>query len=157
MTMGGQMTIKELCKKAHKTAVSKGFWSKECIGCNGSGEIFDDSAIGSGYEGDLTGVGMHKACPTCKGTKLSKDKKERNDGEMIALMHSELSEALEALRHGNLKSDHIPEFSLLEEEMADVLIRIGDFCEARNVRLDKAIKAKMKFNETRPKKHGKEF
>ena len=33
---------------------------------------------------------------------------ERNDGEMIALMHSELSEALAALRHGNPPDDKVP-------------------------------------------------
>ena len=50
----------------------------------------------------------------------------RNVGEAIALMHSELSEALEAHLHGNPPSDHIPEFSGLEEEFADLLIRVFD-------------------------------
>lgn len=54
---------------------------------------------------------------------------ERNQAEMIALMHSELSEALEGLRHGNPPSDHIPAFSAIEEEFADVIIRIMDNAE----------------------------
>jgi hypothetical protein len=48
---------------------------------------------------------------------------ERNDGELIALIHSEASEMLEGLRHGNPKSDHIPEFCAGEEESADIIIR----------------------------------
>ena len=44
----------------------------------------------------------------------------------IALMHSELSEALEAVRIGNPSSEKIPEFSLLEEELADVILRINE-------------------------------
>ncbi len=69
-------------------------------------------------------------------------------------MHSELSEALEALRHGNGPSDHIPEFSGVEEELADVIIRICDVAQERGWRVAEAIIAKMAFNATRPHRHG---
>jgi NTP pyrophosphatase (non-canonical NTP hydrolase) len=81
----------------------------------------------------------------------------RNNGELIALVHSELSEALEGLRHGNPPSEHIPEFSAAEEEMADAVIRIADMCAARGWDLQGAIESKMEFNKGRPRKHGKEF
>ncbi len=80
-----------------------------------------------------------------------------NVGEKIALMHSELSEALEAARHGNPKSEHIPEYPAIAEELADTIIRIFDFSGAYGVDLDGAFKAKMQFNENRPYKHGKAF
>ena len=75
------------------------------------------------------------------------------DGTRIALMHSELSEALEAIRK-DLVSDHIPEFSGVEEEMADVIIRIMDFSGLKKLRIGEAILAKMAYNETREYKHG---
>ena len=82
----------------------------------------------------------------------------RNQGEQIALMHSELSEALEAIRHKNPPSDHIPEFSGIEEELADVIIRIMDFSEAYGFRTAEAVIVKQAFNEGRAYKHGgKEF
>ena len=93
---------------------------------------------------------------------MAKDKgwwdKERNDAEMIALMHSELSEALEALRHGNPKDDHIPEFYGTEAEMADVVIRIMDYGKGRGLRIAEAITAKIEYNAGRARMHGnKEF
>lgn len=80
--------------------------------------------------------------------------KERNDGELICLMHSELSEALEALRHGNPADDKIPEFSGVEAELADVVIRIMDFAAGRNLSVASAILAKMQMNKRRERMHG---
>lgn len=82
---------------------------------------------------------------------------ERNDAEMIALCHSELSEALEALRQGNPPDDKIPEFSGAEAELADCLIRIFDMCHGRGWRLAEAVLTKMEYNAGRPYRHGKTF
>lgn len=80
--------------------------------------------------------------------------KDRNDGEALMLVVSELAEGLEALRRGNPPSDHIPDFSGIEEELADVVIRIMDLSMARGWNVAEAILAKARFNETRPHKHG---
>ena len=80
---------------------------------------------------------------------------ERNDGEAIALMHSELSEALEALRKDpKATDDHLSEFLGVEAEFADVIIRIMDLSAKRGWNVGSAILAKAEYNKQRAYKHG---
>lgn len=104
-------------------------------------------AIGKGFWEDEN----KPPCPTC-----GRDYK-RNRGEIIALMHSELSEALEGLRHGNPPDEHIPQHRSLGVELADAVIRIFDTAEAEGIDLGAVIRDKHAFNEGRPYKHGKGF
>ena len=80
----------------------------------------------------------------------------RNKGEMIALMHSELSEMLEAIREPK-QDHHCPEFTNETVEAADLLIRVFDYCQGWNLPLCEALSAKIAYNQNRPHKHGKAF
>ncbi len=78
----------------------------------------------------------------------------RATGEVFMLMVTEISEAMEAYRSGNPASDKIKGFSRIEEELADVIIRLLDFAGKEGMDIEGALVAKMTYNEKRPHRHG---
>lgn len=134
-------TLNDLITVCHTIALAKGFWDeKDCPKCLGRGYIAPN--IQQSRDGFEEGFG----CDRCNNTGRVLF---RNDGEAIALMHSELSEALEALRKENREN--------LAEELADCVIRILDYCGGNNIDLEKVLIEKIAKNMDRPYKHGKEF
>lgn len=223
-----EQTIKRFIKDAHDNAIEKGFY--DCPECKGSG---DDLCCGGPFD-----------CGVCNGTGIDQNK---NIGELLMLIVSELGEALEAHRCGrfadNKELDHIlnsfEEYhdngsvmqiagrystqikDTFEDKIADVFIRLfdlcgyynldtpeidheiseidheiseigidinigeslliitefccymakdgglsdmdivlsslSDMCERLNIPIEKHISAKMAYNKTRPRKHGKKY
>ena len=125
--------------EVHQTALNKGWWDSSDDFRTATALIREHVPDGASKEQALEAV-----------FNLGK----RNDGEMLCLMHSELSEALEALRHGNPPDDKCPEFDSLTVELADVLIRMMDFAEYHRLPLARAVIAKMDMNRGRPHMHG---
>ena len=78
----------------------------------------------------------------------------RSIGEVLMLVVTELAEAMEAYREGNPESEKIRGFSRMEEELADVMIRLLDLAENEGFNLEAAVLAKMVYNEDRPYRHG---
>lgn len=99
----------------------------------------------------------------------------KNIGEMIALIHSEASEALEADRKDHFTTANMDavngwvldddfKFSFseqvkntFEDELADIMIRVMDLAAFKNIDLEAHIKAKMRYNSLREHKHGKKY
>ncbi len=89
---------------------------------------------------------------------------DRNPGELLALIHSEVSECLEGVRK-NAMDDKLPWRKAEEVELADVLIRVFDYAKGRGLDLGGAYAEKMFYNahradhkhENRLKADGKKF
>ena len=79
-----------------------------------------------------------------KGTK-----KDRNIGELLCLIHSEISEAMEGARKG-LMDNHLKHKSMMEVELADAIIRIFDLAESKGFKLGQTIYEKLEYNKSRP-------
>lgn len=73
---------------------------------------------------------------------------ERNKGEMLCLIHSEISEAMEGERKG-LQDDKLPHRKMAEVELTDALIRIFDYAAAHGYDLQGAFDEKMAYNAVR--------
>ena len=93
--------------------------------------------------------------------------KERNVGEMLMLVTSELGEAMEAHRKGRFANlEAYEEFSedfddaikdTFEDEIADSVIRLLDMCGGLGIDIDTHIRLKLEYNKTRERLHGKKY
>lgn len=73
---------------------------------------------------------------------------ERNRAELLCLIHSEISEAMEGERR-ELPDDKLPHRRMAEVELADALIRIFDYAGGFGYDLEGAFLEKMEYNATR--------
>lgn len=121
--------------------------------------ILDDQSIN--YESST-----NQLVKLCHG--LAKDAgwhdNPREVGTLLALVHSEISEAMEGFRK-DLMDDHLPHRKMAEVELADAVIRIFDLAGKEGFDLGGALVEKLAYNTKRPdhkkenreKTNGKKF
>lgn len=112
------MTIRELQKQVHETAIGAGW-----------------------YDGELG------------------EKSESRIASMLCLIHSEVSEALEDLRHNRMELEGDASSGRLKpvgfpSELADIIVRVLDLAEWLGIDMEQAIQDKASFNSRRDYKHG---
>lgn len=116
-------------------------------------------------------IGLNESAKTIHNNNREKGfwDKERNVGELLMLVTSELGEALDAHQKGRFANwEQYEEYSLyspglfkthikdsFEDEIADAIIRLLDLSAGLNIDIEKHINAKVKYNKSRERLHGK--
>jgi hypothetical protein len=113
-----ESAAKDLVYFCHGQANENGWWTE----------------LGTGR--DLTSTDYPKVQPN------------KNVGELLCLVHSEISEAMEGHRK-LLMDDKLPHRTMLEVELADALIRICDMSGGLGLDLAGAVAEKLVYNATR--------
>src|SRR5271156_4234483 len=107
-----------------------------------------DFVIDAGFVINMLAEDVHKANAKWWIDIKTGDPLDRNVGELLCLVHSEISEAMEGHRKG-LMDDKLPHRSMLEVELADAVIRIFDIAAGRGLDLRGAYVEKMRYNKHR--------
>lgn len=135
-------TMEKIRDKCHQNSVNKGFWDEKIDKLRNESGVYLDVA-----------------------------RKPWNFGEKLMLIVSEIGEMFEAWRQNKVECDKpidLPDetvtlatgetgkrrMTAVEEEMADVFIRLFDLCGKLDLDVGRIILAKMAYNETRSHMHG---
>lgn len=148
------MTINEMAEKAHNNAKDKGF-----------------------YLSTETALKVAENYTEESGDDMYSHIKDAFIAQRLALIHSEVSEALEAARDNRLErtcyctDDELEEmtdtsFAIHYKEcfkdrfaadLAGTMIRLGDLANWLGIDLQRAVELEMRYNSTRAHKHGKSY
>lgn len=127
--------INEMVKIAHGVAKEGGWWDRK----------------GAAAKADALRNDPNKACEYSNEMLDLLDEvadEGRNPLELLALCHSELSEALEGIRKDQM-DDKLPHRKMFEVELADTLLRIFDIAGGFDLDIGGALTEKLLFNTTR--------
>ena len=101
------------------------------------------------HETEIKGRSLNELAQLCHRIAVEKGfwEKERNIGEALMLIVTELAEAMEAHR--------VQDEANFKEEIADSFIRLLDLCGGLKIDIEEEIYKKALHNKNRPYKHGK--
>lgn len=138
------LTIAALIEEAHATAVDKGWYDQsrtlpELIALAHSelSEALEEHKDGRDYDEVYWKI-SELADTSYAGGEFSDNSFQKLDEKLRTRM----------LASGDAKPEGIP------IELADLLIRVADMCGHYKIDLERALRLKMSFNETRPQRHG---
>ena len=104
--------------------------------------------ISSGFYLNGLAAEVHQANEKWWRDSVTEQPIDRNMGEMLMLVVTELAEGMEGYRK-SLPDDHLPHRPMLEVELADAIIRILDIAGANCMDIGGAFVEKMEYNKKR--------
>lgn len=128
-------SLRQYCEEAHRNACEKGFHDQDKINLN----LYIENATTDKESLDRIYY--------MQSLNMIKD---------IALVITELSEAIEFIRKDQFAKDNIWK-ETFEEEVADTFIRLFDLCGCYEIDIEKYINLKMEYNKGREVLHGKKI
>lgn len=132
--------LNELASDLHKRNVNKGFYD----------DYVDIDEILNSYADSADDKDVD-----AKVEKLRKSLRRMQANEKLLLL---ISEVIEVVEYWRKSGDKLPANSeMVQEEYADVFIRLMDSVAFNDIDIDEAIKNKMEKNNSRPYKHGVKF
>ena len=151
------MNIKnDLVKKSHKTSEEKGFWKhydsvlkKISKGNNFSEEEID--AVRNAFINQKMMLIVSEISEMMES--LRKSKRCECDEELLKEIEQQFNDNPDLFQMRFIH--HIKD--TFEDELADVMIRLGDLIGKMDINIEKHIELKQKFNSLREKMHGKKF
>ena len=130
------MDINELCTEAHENAVSKGFYD----GNPSFGALLMQvvEELGEASDADRKGKRTKGAYAEVWNDWYSDNPKGKEYADMIKAYKTGIKDTVES-------------------ELADAFIILAGICKSRNIDIDAHIQAKIRYNRTRERLHGKEY
>ena len=171
--------FEQLCKKAHQNSKDKGFWDEKVVERaerdEDGGQYFVKektrpvnigekfmlmvSEIAEAFEAHRKGQGDAPCDKDCtvidpKSKEVCEYKCEMCNGSgMLDLVIRKVCHGCTGL--GKVRNSGVRRLTNFEEEMADIIIRVADFCGWKGIDLGRVVLAKMAYNAGREKMHGK--
>lgn len=149
----GEMTISELVWKAHENAVAHGFWDDQTCGVSSTKIATEIALIHSELSETLEEVrrgnpAIYHCCRCGEGEICCEDM------VLNTTCDTRIQDPETPDTYCKAKDDEPEGYAV---ELADAVIRIADLCGALHIDLTAIIKEKMRYNATRPYRHGKLF
>jgi NTP pyrophosphatase (non-canonical NTP hydrolase) len=153
LTDEATLTIKGVMKEAHETALSKGWWRETHPRTLGDVLMtFQEEILEAFREFNNKNLVNQTVGEMVHEVKAFREFKQESEDDPDASLTGYTYELLSLFEFDWDRDTHKPVGFVIE--LADLLIRVLDFCAFTDMPIEEALKEKLRYNKTRPRRHG---